>query len=46
MPKEMTQDIVFDFKWSRKQYEALTTEATEVLFGGAKGIINHCPITI
>jgi len=34
MAREMTQDIVFDFKWSRKQYEALTTEATEVLFGG------------
>jgi hypothetical protein len=31
------QDIEFNFKYNKKQFEALTTHATEVLFGGAKG---------
>ena len=30
-------NIEFNFKYNKKQLEALTTPATEVLFGGAKG---------
>ena len=40
------EEVRFDWQLNPKQIEALVTPATETLFGGAKGFVNHCPIRI